>query len=82
MSEYDFKKIEKDFANPRNAASGSLRQKDPKKTEQIPLKFIAYTFGFSSETKLKNQSDFLKNLDIWGFKTSELKFFSFFLASL
>ena len=68
----DFKQIEKDFANPRNAASGSLRQKDPKKTELIPLKFIAYTFGFISEMKLKNQSDFLKNLYNWGFKISEL----------
>ena len=68
----DFKKIEKDFANPRNAASGSLRQKDPKKTELIPLKFIAYTFGFSSEMKVDKQSDFIKNLDKWGFKTSEL----------
>ena len=68
----DFKQIKKDFANPRNAASGSLRQKDPRKTELIPLKFIAYTFGFSSETKLKNQSDFLNNLKKWGFKTSEL----------
>tara|TARA_B100000963_G_scaffold318938_1_gene300388 strand:- start:2160 stop:4181 length:2022 start_codon:yes stop_codon:yes gene_type:complete len=68
----DFKKIEKDFANPRNAASGSLRQKDPKKTELIPLKFIAYTFGFSSEMKVDRQSDFIKYLDKWGFKTSEL----------
>ncbi len=68
----DFKQIKKDFANPRNAASGSLRQKDPRKTELIPLKFIAYTFGFSSETKLKKQSDFLNNLKKWGFKTSEL----------
>jgi len=68
----DFKKIEKDFANPRNAASGSLRQKDPKKTELIPLKFIAYTFGFSSEMKIDKQSDFIKTLDKWGFKTSEL----------
>ena len=68
----DFKKIEKNFANPRNAASGSLRQKDPQKTELIPLKFIAYTFGFSSEMKVNNQSDFLKNLNKWGFKTSEL----------
>tara|TARA_B100000963_G_scaffold245038_1_gene214536 strand:+ start:1055 stop:3076 length:2022 start_codon:yes stop_codon:yes gene_type:complete len=68
----DFKKIEKDFANPRNAASGSLRQKDPKKTELIPLKFIAYTFGFNSNMKLSKQSDFIKDLDKWGFKTSEL----------
>ncbi len=68
----DFKNIEKDFANPRNAASGSLRQKDPKKTKLIPLKFIAYTFGFTSEMKTSKQSDFLKDLDEWGFKTSEL----------
>ena len=68
----DFKKIEKDFANPRNAASGSLRQKDPKKTQMIPLKFIAYTFGFSTEMRIDKQSDFLKKLDRWGFKTSEL----------
>ncbi|WP_075520940.1 NAD-dependent DNA ligase LigA [Candidatus Pelagibacter communis] len=68
----DFKKIEKDFANPRNAASGSLRQKNPKKTELIPLKFIAYTFGFNSNLKEKKQSDFIKNLDKWGFKISDL----------
>ena len=68
----DFKKIEKDFANPRNAASGSLRQKDPKKTKLIPLKFIAYSFGFNSNMKESKQSDFIKNLDKWGFKISEL----------
>ncbi len=68
----DFKKIEKDFANPRNAASGSLRQKDSKKTELIPLKFIAYTFGFNSNLKVSKQSEFIKDLDKWGFKTSEL----------
>ncbi len=68
----DFKKIEKDFANPRNAASGSLRQKDPKKTQLIPLKFIAYTFGFNSNMRESKQSDFIKNLGKWGFKTSEL----------
>ncbi|MDA9744916.1 NAD-dependent DNA ligase LigA [Candidatus Pelagibacter sp.] len=68
----DFKKIQKDFANPRNAASGSLRQKDPKKTELIPLKFIAYTFGFNSSIRESKQSNFIKNLDKWGFKTSDL----------
>ena len=68
----DFKKLKNNFANPRNAASGSLRQKDPKKTKLIPLKFIAYTFGFSSSIKSNKQSDFIKDLDSWGFKTSDL----------
>ncbi len=67
----DFQKIKASFANPRNAASGSLRQKDSKETSKIPLKFIAYTFGFMSENKFKNQSDFLKELKSWGFLTSE-----------
>ena len=42
----DFKKLSDKFANPRNAASGSLRQKNPKVTKKIPLRFIAYTFGY------------------------------------
>ena len=67
----DFQKIKENFANPRDAASGSLRQKDSKETSKIPLKFIAYTFGFISENKFKNQSDFLKELKSWGFLTSE-----------
>ena len=64
----DFKKINEKFANPRNAASGSLRQKDPVVTSKIPLKFIAYTFGFAKEVNIKSQSFFLKNLKNWGFK--------------
>ena len=67
----DFEKLKDNFANPRNAASGSLRQKDPKETSKIPLKFIAYTFGFISENKFKNQSDFLNELKSWGFLTSD-----------
>ena len=67
----DFDKIKDKFANARNAASGTLRQKDPKETEKIPLKFIAYTFGFISENKFKNQSEFLDELKSWGFLTSE-----------
>jgi DNA ligase (NAD+) len=64
----DFKKINEKFANPRNAASGSLRQKDAAITAKIPLKFIAYTYGYSEEMKIHNQTDFLKNLKLWGFK--------------
>jgi len=66
----DFKKINDKFANPRNAASGSLRQKDPKETKKIPLKFIAYTYGYESGMNIENQNDFLKYLHIWGFKTN------------
>jgi len=67
----DFKKIEDRFANPRNAASGSLRQKNPNDTKKIPLNFIAYTFGYYENNNLSNQSEFLKNLHKWGFKVSK-----------
>ncbi|MBD1168072.1 NAD-dependent DNA ligase LigA [Pelagibacterales bacterium SAG-MED06] len=68
----DFENLKEKFANPRNAASGSLRQKNPNETKKIPLKFIAYTFGYEKGLKAKNQKDFLKNLDDWGFKTNPL----------
>ena len=71
INKNDFEKIKDTFANPRNAASGSLRQKNPEETRKIPLNFIAYTFGYFEDNQFKLQSDFLKNLKIWGFKTSE-----------
>ena len=64
----DFKKINDKFANPRNAASGSLRQKNSAVTSKIPLKFIAYTHGYVKNMRINNQIDFLKNLKFWGFK--------------
>ena len=67
----DFLKIKTKFANPRNAASGSLRQKDPSITRKIPLKFIAYTYGFARDLEIKTQSMFLKNLKNWGFKINQ-----------
>ena len=67
----DFKKLSDKFANPRNAASGSLRQKNSDETQKIPLRFIAYTFGFQKNMKVKSQTDFLKNLDKWGFKVNQ-----------
>ncbi len=68
----DFKSLNEKFANPRNAASGSLRQKNSEETKKIPLKFIAYTFGYEKGLKINNQSDFLKKLSEWGFKTNPL----------
>ena len=68
----DFENLKEKFANPRNAASGSLRQKNPDDTKKIPLKFIAYTFGYEKGLKINNQIDFLKKLDDWGFKTNPL----------
>ena len=68
----DFKKLADKFANPRNAASGSLRQKNSLETKKIPLKFIAYTFGYEKGLKITKQSEFLKKLKEWGFKTNPL----------
>ena len=66
----DFKNLKEKFANPRNAASGSLRQKNPNDTKKIPLQFIAYTFGYEKGLEIQTQSDFLKKLKDWGFKTN------------
>ena len=66
----DFKNLDEKFANPRNAASGSLRQKNQEETKKIPLKFIAYTHGYEKGLTVNNQSDFLKKLNEWGFKTN------------
>ena len=71
ITKKDFKKMDEKFANARNAASGSLRQKNPNETKKIPLKFIAYTFGYIESHKIKAQSDFLSILKNWGFKTSQ-----------
>ena len=68
----DFEVLKDKFANPRNAASGSLRQKNPQDTSKIPLKFIAYTFGYERGLNIENQFEYLKKLDGWGFKTNPL----------
>ena len=68
----NFEKLKDKFANPRNAASGSLRQKNPDDTRKIPLNFIAYTFGYEKGLKVNNQFDFLKKLNFWGFKVNPL----------
>ena len=68
----DFENLKEKFANPRNAASGSLRQKKPEDTSKIPLNFVAYTFGFAKGLKENTQFDYLKKLSKWGFKINPL----------
>jgi DNA ligase (NAD+) len=70
----DFEKIKDKFANPRNAAGGSLRQKDSLVTAKVPLKFIAYSFGKVEPFIFKKQSDFLKKINEWGFETNPNNF--------
>ena len=68
----DFVNIKEKFANPRNAAGGSLRQKDPNETSKIPLKYFAYGFGAVEPMIFKTQSDFLDKINQWGFKVNSL----------
>ena len=68
----DFEKIKDDFANPRNAAGGSLRQKDSKKTALIPLKFFAHSIGDIDEKKFKTHINFLNFCKKIGFKINPL----------
>ncbi len=80
MEKSDFKMLnelnitigEKVFSNPRNAAAGSIRQKDSNITKGRNLKFFAYAIGFSSSEIAKNQSELLHKLKFLGFKTNEL----------
>ncbi|MDH3360640.1 MAG: NAD-dependent DNA ligase LigA, partial [Desulfobulbaceae bacterium] len=60
------------FANPRNAAAGSLRQLDSKITAQRPLDFFAYGVSDSSELPCSNQDEILKYLGELGFKICPL----------
>ncbi|MCP5363885.1 MAG: NAD-dependent DNA ligase LigA [Hyphomicrobiales bacterium] len=60
------------FANPRNAAAGSLRQLDPTITEKRPLAFFAYAAGEMSETLASTHEDFLLRLRDFGFPTNPL----------
>ncbi|MEM9844083.1 MAG: NAD-dependent DNA ligase LigA [Pseudomonadota bacterium] len=80
MSDADFQDLnnrqgeqgEKTFANPRNAAAGSLRQLDPAVTRARPLRFFAYAWGAISEPLADTQMGAIERLATLGFVTNTL----------
>jgi DNA ligase (NAD+) len=80
MTKADFLKIneaqaaagQKVFANPRNAAAGSLRQLDPRITAERPLSLFAYAQGESSEPVADTHWHYLQRLRDWGFRVNPL----------
>ncbi|HIE01693.1 MAG TPA: NAD-dependent DNA ligase LigA [Thiotrichaceae bacterium] len=66
-------KGEKTFANPRNAAAGSLRQLDSRITARRPLTFLSYAVGVVEGAELPDRHDqILQRLQVWGFPISVL----------
>ncbi len=61
---------EEPFANPRNAAAGSLRQLDSKVTAKRPLRFFAYYYEALSGTNDSTQQQILETLKQWGFSVN------------
>lgn len=78
MKKKDFEELNKDlisrgeptFANPRNAAAGSLRQLDPNITAKRKLDFIAWGIGVVQDIKFEYHWDVLNAVEKWGFKVS------------
>lgn len=79
ISKKDFEKLnqeatireDKVFANPRNAASGSLRQLDPSITNKRPLSFIAHGIGEMDDNNIATLDEFFKFIEAIGIPTSK-----------
>ena len=67
LNEENLKNGDKIFANPRNAAAGSLRQLNPAITAKRKLSLFAYALGAYEGTPFKTHWDFLQSLKSWGF---------------
>ena len=74
IAKLDFEKLNKtndgQFANPRNAAAGSLRQLDPNVTAKRPLKFISHGFGFFEGSNKKTYCQQMEQFKQWGIPIS------------
>lgn len=66
------KEGEAPFANPRNAAAGSLRQLDSRITAKRPLTLFCYAIGAAQGIAFRTQDDVLRALSAWGFKVNDL----------
>ena len=60
------------FANPRNAAAGSLRQKEASVTAKRPLRFWAHGWGAASQVPAETQQEMVRTLETWGLPVSPL----------
>ncbi|MXV44681.1 NAD-dependent DNA ligase LigA [Saccharibacter sp. 17.LH.SD] len=72
LNEQQERSGERLFANPRNAAAGSLRQLDPAITARRPLGLFAYGMGYSTAPVAHSHSEWLAILEQWGFTVNPL----------
>src|SRR3546814_10637841 len=72
LAEADDPEKARQFANPRNAAAGSLRQKDASVTASRPLRFLAHGWGEVSALPVDTQYDVMKAIEGWGVPVSPL----------
>jgi len=72
LNEYQLNHDKQPFANPRNAAAGSLRQLNSKITAKRPLKIFCYSLGRCDGKNFATHQEFIETLPEWGFPTNPL----------